>query len=78
MKRAKKAPRRENQAQARASSLDRGRENHICAMLMVSAEEAAFKAIANEKSGLEGSKNESSNRLERLRMCRMMAWQRPV
>ena len=50
MKRAKKAPRRENQAQARASSLDRGRENRICAMLMVSAEEAAFKAIENEKS----------------------------
>ena len=50
MKRAKKAPRRENQAQARASSLDRGRENRICAMLMVSAEEAAFKAIANSKS----------------------------
>ena len=61
MKWAKKAPRRENQAQARASSLDRGRENRICAMLMVSAEEAAFKAIANEKSGVEGSKNKSQN-----------------
>ena len=59
MKGAKEESRRENQAQARASSLDRGRENRICAMLMVSAEEAAFKAIANEKSGLEGSKNES-------------------
>ena len=59
MKRAKKAPRRENQAQARASSLDRSRENRICAMLMVSAEEAAFKAKANEKNGVEGSKNES-------------------
>ena len=61
MKRAKKAPRRDNQAQARASSLDRGRENRICAMFMVSAEEAAFKTKDNEKSGAEGSKNKSYN-----------------
>ena len=54
-------PRREIRAQARADSLDRGRENRICAMLMVSAKEAAFKAIANEKNGFEGSKNESQN-----------------
>ena len=58
MKGAKKASRRENQAQARASSLDRVGENRISAMLMVSAEEAAFKAKANEKSGVEASKND--------------------
>ena len=50
MKGVKKAPRRENQAQARASSLDRGRSKRTFAMLMVSAKEEVFKAIENEKS----------------------------
>ena len=49
MNRAKKAPRRENQAQARASSLDRGRENRTCAMLMESARQAAFRAKEKKK-----------------------------
>ena len=40
----KVAPRREIQAQARADSLDRGRENHTCAMLIDSARQAAFRA----------------------------------
>ena len=59
MKGAKKAPRRENQAQARASSLDRGRENRICAMLMVSAGKLAFKAKQKQKEALKRAKNES-------------------
>ena len=62
MKGAKKASRRENQAQARASSFDRGRSKRTFAMLMVSAKEAAFKAKANEKSELEGRKKGGQNR----------------
>ena len=39
-----------------------GREKRICAMLLVSAQEAAFKAKENEKSCVEERKNESYDR----------------
>ena len=52
-------PRREIQAQARADSLDRGRENHTCAMLMDSARQAAFRAKEKKKMKKKAAKREA-------------------
>ena len=76
--RAKKAPRSEIQARARAASIDRGRSKRTFVMLMLPAGQAAFKDNKTKKQALQRAKKERQNGPERLRMERMAAWHRPV
>ena len=61
MQGAKKAGRSEIQAQAMATSFDRGRSKRTFTMLMLSAGKSAFKAKKKEKKTLKRAKKGGQN-----------------